>query len=118
MLKEKVIGKSRDCSEERQLGIRGVKTELYVLQGYTEILSVYGIKEKQSSEQLPPPRNVLETRSTGLHRRETVANVVSRTDIQNTVRDENAFVQNNLSLDRRKILAFYFEKSAKERKNP
>ena len=65
-----------------------------------------------------PPRNVLETRSTGLHRRETVANVVSRTDIQNTVRHENAFVQNNLSLDRRKILAFYFEKSAKERKNP
>ena len=42
--------------------------------------------------------------------------MVSRTNIQHTVRHENAFVQNNLSLDRRKILAFYFEKSAKERK--
>ena len=60
----------------------------------------------------------METRGAGLHRLETVANVVSRTDIQNTVRDENAVVQNDLSLDRRKILAFYFEKSAKERKNP
>ncbi len=36
--------------------------------------------------------------------------MVSRTNIRHTVRHENAFVQNNLSLDRRKIFAFYSEK--------
>ena len=46
-----------------------------------------------------------------------VANVVSRTDLQNTVRDEDAVVQNHLSLDRRKVSSFHSEKLTQERKN-
>lgn len=43
--------------------------------------------------------------------------MVSRTNIRHTVRHENAFVQNNLSLDRRKIFAFYSEKLRRKGKN-
>ena len=71
------------------------------------LLPVYGAKEKQPSEQLPPPRDVLEARGIGLHRREIVANVVSRTDLQNAVRDKDAVVQDHLSLDRRKVSSFH-----------
>ncbi len=90
---------------------------MYVFQGYPEILSAYGTKEKQPAQQLSAPRDVLETRSIGLHRRKAVPNMVSRTNIQHTVRHENAFIQNNLSLDRRKIFAFHPEKPEEERKD-
>ena len=73
--------------------------ELYFVQGYTEILSVYGAMEKQSAKQLPSPRDIPEPASVELHRRKVIANVVYRTDRQYAVRDENAVVQNNLSLD-------------------
>ena len=49
---------------------------------------------------------------------EAVANMVARTDIQYPVLDEDAVVQDNLPLDRRKIFAFHPEKSAEERENP
>ena len=94
MSKEKVIEKSQDfwvgTSEERQFRISGIKTELYVFQGYPEVLSAYGTKEKQLAQQFSPPRGILETRGVGLHRREAVANVVTRTDSQYPVRDEDA----------------------------
>ena len=84
---------------------------------YTEILSVYGAKEKQRAEQLPPPRDVLETRSIGIHRRKVVANVVSRTDSKHTLRNEDAFIQDDLPLDRWEISVFYLKESAQEREN-
>ena len=83
-----------------EFGIEGITAELYIFQGYTEILSEYGAKEKQFAKQLPSPRNVLETRSIGLHRREIIANLVSRTDSENTMRDEDAVIQDDISLDR------------------
>ena len=107
MSKEKVIGKSQAFRQKRELCIKGAAAELYFFQGHSQILPVYGAKEKQSSEQLPSPRDVLEARGVGLHRRKTVANVVSRTDLKNAVRNENAVVQNHLPLDRRKVSSFH-----------
>ena len=94
--REKLSGNRKAVGQERKLHIPGVKAELYVFQGYTEVLSVYGTKEERLAQQLPPPRNVLETRGIGLHRREAVANVVARTDSEYAVRDEAAFVQDDL----------------------
>ena len=91
---------------------------MYLLQGYPEILSAYGAKEKQTAQQLPPPGNVLETGGIGVHRRKAVANMVARTDSQYAVRDEDAVVQDNIPLDRRKILAFHPEKPTEKRENP
>ena len=105
--RKKLSGNCKTFGQEREFCIQGVKAELHVLQGHSEVLPVYGAKEKQPSEQLPPPRDVLGTRGTGLHRREIVANVVSRTDLENAVRDEDAVVQNHLSLDRRKVSSFH-----------
>ena len=105
--RKKLSGNCKTFRQECELCIKRTAAELYVLQRHSQILSVYGAKEKQSSEQLPPPRDVLEERGIGLHRREIVANVVSRTDLQNTVRDEDAVVQNHLSLDRRKVSSFH-----------
>lgn len=104
--REKLPRNCETFGQKREFCIKGAKTELYVLKRYSQILPVYGAKEKQSSEQLPSPRDVLEERSIGLHRQEIVANMVSRTDLKNTVRDEDAVVQNNLSLDRRKVSSF------------
>ena len=64
--------------------------KLWVNFSGTIFYDVYGTKEKQSAQQLPSPGNVLETRGIGLHRREAVANVVTRTDSQYPVRDEDA----------------------------
>ena len=50
-------------------------------------------------------------------KREVLANVVARTDSEHTVRDEDAVIQDNLPLDRRKILALRPEKPAEERKD-
>ena len=105
--REKLSGNCKTFRQERKFCIKGAAAELYFFQGHSRILPVYGAKEKQSSEQLPSPRDVLEAGDTGLHRRETVANVVSRTNLQNAVRDEDAVVQNDLSLDRRKVSAFH-----------
>ena len=44
--REKLSGNREIARKKRQLGIEGVKTELYVLQGYTEILSAYRAKEE------------------------------------------------------------------------
>ena len=90
--RKKLSGNRKAFGQKCQFGIQGVKTELYVFEGYTEVLPIYGAKEKRSSQQLPPPRDVLGLRGIGLHRRETVANVVARTDSQNAVRDEDAVV--------------------------
>ena len=116
--RKKLSGNREIARKECQLGIERIEAELYVFQGYPAVLSAYGTKEKQSSEQLPPPRNVLETRGAGLHRRETVANVVAGTDIQYPVRDEDAVFQDDLPLDRRKIFAFHPEKPTEKRENP
>ena len=115
--RKKLSGNCKTFGQEREFCIKGVKAELHVLQGHSEVLPTYGAKEKQPSEQLPSPRDILEARGIGLHRREIVANMVSRTDLQNAVRDEDAVVQNNLSLDRRKVSSFHPEKPAQERKN-
>ena len=117
MSKEKVIGKSHGFRQERQFGIEGTAAELYLLQGYTSVLSAYGAKEKRSAQQLPPPRNVPGTRGIGLHRREAVFDMVARTDSEHAVRDEDAVVQDDLPLDRRKLSAFHLEKSAEKRKD-
>lgn len=103
---------------ERFLGAYSFYWEFYLLQGYPEILSAYGAKEKQTAQQLPPPGNVLETGGIGVHRRKAVANMVARTDSQYAVRDEDAVVQDNIPLDRRKILAFHPEKPTEKRENP
>ena len=105
--REKLSGNCKTFGQEREFCIKGVTAELYFFQGYSQILPVYGAKEKQPSEQLPSSRDVLGTRGIGLHRREIVANVVSRTDLENAVRDEDAVVQNHLSLDRRKVSSFH-----------
>ena len=65
---------------------------MYVFQGYPEILSAYGAKEKQPAQQLSAPRDVLETGSIGLHRRKAVPNMVTRTDSEYAVRNEDAVV--------------------------
>ena len=78
----------------------------------------YCTKEKQLIRRLPPQGNVLETRSIGLHRRKAVPNMVSRTNLQHAVRDEDAVIQDDLSLDRRKIFAFHPEKPTEKRENP
>lgn len=50
---------------------------------------------------------------------EKLSQTWSPEQISNTpVRDEDAVVQDNLPLDRRKIFAFHPEKSAEERENP
>ena len=115
--REKLSGNSKAFGQERKFCISGIETELYLFQGYPQILSAYGTKEKRLTQQLPPPRNVLETRGVGLHRREVISNMVAGTDIQYPVRDEDAVVQDDLPLDRRKISAFHPEKPAEERKN-
>ena len=81
------------------------------------ILSVYCAKEKQFKKQLPTPRDVLETRSIGLHRWETVADLVARADCEHVMRHETSVIQDDLPLDRWKISAFYSKKPAKEREN-
>ena len=98
--RKKLSGNCKTFGQEREFGIEGITAELYIFQGYTEILSEYGAKEKQFAKQLPSPRNVLETRSIGLHRREIIADMVSRTDSENTMRDEDAVIQDDISLDR------------------
>ena len=114
-----VKGKSyREIARLLGRNVSSVSRELNLFQGYTQILPVYGAKKKRLEKQLPPPRDVLETGGVGVHRREAVANMVARTDIQYPVRDEDAVVQDNLPLDRRKIFAFHPEKSAEERENP
>ena len=105
-------------SRELRRNCTFTETELYLFQGYPQILPVYGAKKKRLEKQLPPPRNVLETRGIGVHRRKAVANMVSRTNIQHAVRDEDAVIQDDLSLDRRKILAFHPEKPTEKRENP
>ena len=88
-----VKGRNRKAFGQKcQFGISGTEAELYLFQRYTQILSVYGAKEKQLAQQLPPPRNVLGTGSVGLHRRKVIPNVVARTDIQYSVRNEDAVV--------------------------
>ena len=98
--REKLSGNRKTSRQKCEFGIEGITTELYIFQGYTEILSEYGAKEKQFAKQLPSPRNVLETRGSGLHRREIIADMVSRTDSENTMRDEDAVIQDDISLDR------------------
>ena len=98
--REKLSGNRKTSRQKCEFGIEGITAELYIFQGYTEILSEYGAKEKQFAKQLPSPRNVLETRSIGLHRREIIADMVSRTDSENTMRDEDAVIQDDISLDR------------------
>ena len=115
--REKLPRNCKTFGKECEFCVKGAAAELHVLQGHSEVLPVYSAKEKQPSEQLPSPRDVLEARGVGLHRREIVANVVSRTDLPNTVRDEDAVVQNNLSLDRRKVSSFHPQKPAQEREN-
>ena len=105
--RKKLSGNCEAFGQKRELCIKGVAAELYFFQGHSQILPVYGTKEKQPSEQLSSPRDVLEARGIGLHRREIVANMVSRTDLQNAVRDEDAVVQDHLSLDRRKVSSFH-----------
>ena len=56
--------------------------------------------QKKPAKQLPSPRNILETRSIGIHRRKAVANVVSRTDSKHALRDEDAVIQDDLPMDR------------------
>lgn len=116
--RKKLTGNRKAFGQERQFGIERIEAELYLLQGYPEILSAYGAKEKQTAQQLPPPGNVLETGGIGVHRRKAVANMVARTDSQYAVRDEDAVVQDNIPLDRRKILAFHPEKPTEKRENP
>ncbi len=96
----KLSGNRKTSRQKREFGFQRITEKLYILPRRSEILSVYGAKEKQLAKQLPPPRNVLETRGIGIHRREAVANVVSRTNIQNAVRDEDAVIQDDLPLDR------------------
>ena len=96
----KLSGNRKTSRQKREFGFQRITEKLYILPRRSEILSVYGAKEKQLAKQLPPPRNVLETRDIGIHRREAVANVVSRTNIQNAVRDEDAVIQDDLPLDR------------------
>ena len=98
--REKLSGNRKTSRQKCEFGIEGITAELYIFQGYTEILSEYGAKEKQFAKQLPSPRNVLETRGIGLHRREIIADMVSRTDSENTMRDEDAVIQDDISLDR------------------
>ena len=116
--RKKLSGNRKAFGQKRQFGIERIEAELYLLQGYPEILSAYGAKEKQTAQQLPPPGNVLETGGIGVHRRKAVANMVARTDSQYAVRDEDAVVQDNIPLDRRKILAFHPEKPTEKRENP
>ena len=97
---KKLSGNRKTSRQKREFGFQRITEKLYILPRRSEILSVYGAKEKQLAKQLPPPRNVLETRDIGIHRREAVANVVSRTNIQNAVRDEDAVIQDDLPLDR------------------
>ena len=97
---EKLSGNRKTSRQKCEFGVEGITAELYIFQGYTEILSEYGAKEKQFAKQLPSPRNVLETRSIGLHRREIIADMVSRTDSEYTMRDEDAVIQDDISLDR------------------
>ncbi len=78
------------------------------LQRYPEILSTYGTKEKQFKEFISAPRNVLERRSIG-HRRKDCTNVVAGANIKNALRNENAVVQDDISVDRRKIPAIHVE---------
>ena len=98
--REKLSGNRKTSRQKCEFGFQRIAAELYLFQRYSQILSVYGAKEKQFAKQLPSPRNVLETRSIGIHRREIIADMVSRTDIQYTMRDEDAVIQDNISLDR------------------
>ena len=66
--RKKLSGNCKTSRQERKFGAEGIETELYVFQGYPEILSVYCAKEKQFKKQFPTPRDVLETRSIGIHR--------------------------------------------------
>ena len=97
--RHKLSGNRKITRREREFGHERIAEKLYFVQGYTEILSVYGAMEKQSAKQLPSPRDIPEPGSVELHRRKVIANVVYRTDRQYAVRDENAVVQNDLSLD-------------------
>ena len=45
--REKLSGNRKTSRQERKFGIEGITAELYIFQGYTEILSEYGAKEKQ-----------------------------------------------------------------------
>ena len=54
--RKKLSGNRKTVGQERQFGIERVKTELYLFQGYTQILPVYGAKKKRLEKQLPPPR--------------------------------------------------------------
>ena len=98
--RHKLSGNRKITRREREFGLERIAEKLYFVQGYTEILSVYGAMEKQSAKQLPSPRDVLEPGSVELHRRKVITNVVFRTDRQYAVRDENVVVQNDLSPDR------------------
>ena len=56
--REKLSGNRKTSRQKCEFGIEGITAELYIFQGYTEILSEYGAKEKQFAKQLPSPRNV------------------------------------------------------------
>ena len=57
--RKKLSGNCKTSRQESKFGVEGIATEMYVFQGYTEILSAYGAKEKQFKKQLPSPRNFL-----------------------------------------------------------
>ena len=78
--RKKLSGNRATFRQERLFRIEGIEAELHVFQGYSEILSAYGAKEKRSAQQLPSPGDVLETRGIGLRRREAVANMAIGTD--------------------------------------
>ena len=109
---EKLSGNRQAFGQKRKFCIKWTEAEQYLFQGYTEILSTYGTKEKQFTQQLPSPRDVLETRGIGLHRREVISNMVAGADSEYAVRDEAAVVQDDLPLDRRKIFALHPKKPA------
>ena len=65
---KKLSGNRKTSRQKREFGFQRITEKLYILPRRSEILSVYGAKEKQPSEQLSSPRDVLEARGIGLHR--------------------------------------------------
>ena len=80
------------------------------------ILSAYGAKEEQFAEVVLSQGYVLGQRDTRIHKREAALDMVSGADIVYSVRNQDAVIQDDISLDISRIFGKRKRKSAETKR--